>query len=58
MCGRYTLETAIDVLTEYFDLDEYPSSLTSSCNIAPHPGGRCSGGGGRGEEAGDVPLGG
>ncbi len=35
MCGRYTLETAIDVLAEYFDLDEYPSSLTPSCNIAP-----------------------
>jgi putative SOS response-associated peptidase YedK len=35
MCGRYTLKTPADVLAERFDLDEYPSSLTPSYNIAP-----------------------
>ena len=35
MCGRYTLKTPIDVLAEYFGIDEYPPSLTPSYNIAP-----------------------
>ncbi len=35
MCGRYTLRTPVDTLAEQFDLDEYPSSLTASYNIAP-----------------------
>ncbi len=35
MCGRYTLKTPIDVLAEYFEVEEYPSSLTPSYNIAP-----------------------
>ncbi len=35
MCGRYTLRTAVDSLLEAFDLDEYPSSITPSYNIAP-----------------------
>ena len=35
MCGRYTLKTPVDALAERFGLDEYPSSLTASYNIAP-----------------------
>jgi putative SOS response-associated peptidase YedK len=35
MCGRYTLKTPVNVLAERFQLDEYPSSLTPSYNIAP-----------------------
>lgn len=35
MCGRYTLKTPIDVLAEYFEVEDYPSSLTPSYNIAP-----------------------
>ncbi len=35
MCGRYTLKTPVNVLAERFDLDEFPSSLTPSYNIAP-----------------------
>lgn len=35
MCGRYTLRTPVDTLAEQFDLDEYPSTLTASYNIAP-----------------------
>ena len=35
MCGRYTLKTPIDVLAEYFETQEYPSSLTPSYNIGP-----------------------
>ncbi len=35
MCGRYTLKTPLDVLAEYFDLDDYPSSTLPSYNIAP-----------------------
>jgi putative SOS response-associated peptidase YedK len=38
MCGRYTLRTPVDTLAEQFDLDEYPSSLTASYNIAPTQG--------------------
>ncbi len=35
MCGRYTLKTPIDVLAEYFEVEENPPSLTPSYNIAP-----------------------
>ncbi len=35
MCGRYTLKTPVNALAEWFDLDDYPSSLTPSYNIAP-----------------------
>ena len=35
MCGRYTLKTPIDVVAEHFGLEEYPSSLTPSYNVAP-----------------------
>ena len=35
MCGRYTLKTPIDVLVEHFGIEEYPSSLVPSYNIAP-----------------------
>ena len=35
MCGRYTLKTPIDVVAEHFGIEEYPSSLTPSYNIAP-----------------------
>ena len=35
MCGRYTLKTPIDVLAEHFGIEEYPSSLTPSYNVAP-----------------------
>ena len=35
MCGRYTLKTPASVLTELFDIEEAPSSVTPSYNIAP-----------------------
>ena len=35
MCGRYTLKTPINVLVEHFGIEEYPSSLVPSYNIAP-----------------------
>jgi len=35
MCGRYTLKTPANVLVERFDLDDCPSSITPSYNIAP-----------------------
>jgi putative SOS response-associated peptidase YedK len=35
MCGRYTLKTSVDTLVEQFGIDEYPSSITASYNIAP-----------------------
>jgi putative SOS response-associated peptidase YedK len=35
MCGRYTLKNPMDVLAEYFEVEDYPSSLTPSYNIAP-----------------------
>ncbi len=35
MCGRYTLKTPIDVLAEYFEVEDYPSSMVPSYNIAP-----------------------
>ena len=35
MCGRYTLRTPVDSLVERFKIDEYPSSIRPSYNIAP-----------------------
>ncbi len=35
MCGRYTLAAPVNELVEQFDIDEYPSSITASYNIAP-----------------------
>ncbi len=35
MCGRYTLKTPINVLAEYFWVEEYSSSSISHYNIAP-----------------------
>ncbi len=35
MCGRYTLKTPVNTLAEQFQIDELPSSLTASYNIAP-----------------------
>ena len=35
MCGRYTLKSPVDTLAKQFGIEEYPSSLTSSYNIAP-----------------------
>ena len=35
MCGRYTLKTPLNVLTERFGIEEAPSSITPSYNIAP-----------------------
>ncbi len=35
MCGRYTLKTPTNVLAEWFKIEEYPTSLTPSYNIAP-----------------------
>jgi putative SOS response-associated peptidase YedK len=35
MCGRYTLKTPVNALAEWFEIEEYPSSLTPSYNIAP-----------------------
>ena len=35
MCGRYTLKTPDGALVEQFEIDEYPSSITASYNIAP-----------------------
>ena len=35
MCGRYTLKTPIKDLAEGFEIEEYPSSITPSYNIAP-----------------------
>jgi len=38
MCGRYTLKTPVETLAERFELDEYPSSISASYNIAPTQG--------------------
>ena len=38
MCGRYTLRTPVETLVERFEIDEYPSSITPSYNIAPSQG--------------------
>ena len=35
MCGRYTLATPINDLVEQFDIEEYPSSISASYNVAP-----------------------
>ena len=35
MCGRYTLATPVNDLAERFEIDEYPSPITPSYNIAP-----------------------
>jgi putative SOS response-associated peptidase YedK len=35
MCGRYTLKTSINSLAEHFEIEEYPSSIIPSYNIAP-----------------------
>jgi putative SOS response-associated peptidase YedK len=35
VCGRYTLKTPVDTLVKQFGIDEYPSSITPSYNIAP-----------------------
>ncbi|CAN5300959.1 SOS response-associated peptidase [soil metagenome] len=35
MCGRYTLRTPVNSLVERFKIDEYPSSIIPSYNIAP-----------------------
>ena len=35
MCGRYTLRTPVDTLVQQFEIDEHPSSITPSYNIAP-----------------------
>src|SRR5215216_3572508 len=35
MCGRYTLRTPVDTLAEAFEIEEYPSSIVPSYNIAP-----------------------
>jgi putative SOS response-associated peptidase YedK len=35
MCGRYTLRTPVDSLVERLKIDEYPSSILPSYNIAP-----------------------
>lgn len=35
MCGRYTLRAPVGSLVERFEIDEYPSSVTPSYNIAP-----------------------
>ena len=38
MCGRYTLRTSVETLAKRFELDEYPSSISASYNIAPTQG--------------------
>ena len=35
MCGRYTLAVPVNSLVEQFHIDEYPSDLFPSYNIAP-----------------------
>ncbi len=35
MCGKYTLAAEVNDLVEQFQIDEYPSDLASSYNIAP-----------------------
>jgi putative SOS response-associated peptidase YedK len=38
MCGRYTLRTPVETLVERFEINEYPSPITPSYNIAPSQG--------------------
>jgi putative SOS response-associated peptidase YedK len=35
MCGRYTLKTPVSELAERFEIEDSPSSITPSYNIAP-----------------------
>jgi putative SOS response-associated peptidase YedK len=35
MCGRYTLRTSVETLTERFEIDDTPSSIAASYNVAP-----------------------
>jgi putative SOS response-associated peptidase YedK len=35
MCGRYTLKTPVSVLAEQFEIEDSPSSISPSYNIAP-----------------------
>jgi putative SOS response-associated peptidase YedK len=38
MCGRYTLRTSVDALAERFEIDDTPSSIAASYNVAPTQG--------------------
>jgi putative SOS response-associated peptidase YedK len=38
MCGRYTLRTPVDTLAERFEIDNTPSSIAASYNVAPTQG--------------------
>jgi putative SOS response-associated peptidase YedK len=38
MCGRYTLRTPVDTLAERFEIDDAPSSVAASYNVAPTQG--------------------
>ncbi|MDQ5826786.1 MAG: SOS response-associated peptidase [Chloroflexota bacterium] len=38
MCGRYTLRTPVDTLAERFEIDDTPSSIAASYNVAPTQG--------------------
>ena len=38
MCGRYTLRTPVDTLAERFEIDDTPSSISASYNVAPTQG--------------------
>jgi len=38
MCGRYTLRTPVDTLAERFKIDDTPSSIAASYNVAPTQG--------------------
>ncbi len=38
MCGRYTLRTPVDTLAERFEIDDMPSSIPASYNVAPTQG--------------------
>jgi putative SOS response-associated peptidase YedK len=38
MCGRYTLRTPVDTLAERFEIDDAPSSIAASYNVAPTQG--------------------
>jgi putative SOS response-associated peptidase YedK len=38
VCGRYTLRTPVETLAQRFEIDEYPSSIGASYNIAPTQG--------------------
>jgi putative SOS response-associated peptidase YedK len=38
MCGRYTLRTPVNTLAERFEIDDAPSSIAASYNVAPTQG--------------------